>query len=560
MDMQIITSKSEININKHFKVSAGPGAGKTKFLINHIKNVLHNSNKLGRIRKIACITYTNVGVKTIIQRLGDEIDHIEVSTIHSLLFTHIVKPYLYLINQKYEVDLEKLDAPFEHIVSRGYFIKTNLSKKYVKEDEMKKIYWEVNGSTCKLSLRNRNKDYHNSLFKYKQFFWEKGIIHYEDVLAFAWEILNSSDKALRIIRSKFPYFFIDEFQDTNPIQTEIIKLIAEKETTVGVIGDKAQSIYEFQGADVKQFNNFHLPGMFSYNMEDNHRSTENIIKVLNKVRNDITQRNPEGKVGRDPVIIIGDPLEALLKIKMELDEEVASLSYSNPMANSLRKNKKYNKDERWGAIESVFVDSSNPRRKAFISIIKSIEYARLAHYKDSIRELSRHLKNTDDFNGQQTALKVIKELTNDYNEYKDSALWELYKKIVNMECFNFPEIRESKKGKTSSEIEKFYKEHIYSDISMCVNILEDDTLHRTIHKAKGSEFDNVLVVVNGRNGKYNEKRDLGFLLNSEIEDIEEQRVYYVACSRAKKNLYINIPKITEGAKSELNDLFTIMDV
>lgn len=107
-------------------------------------------------------------------------------------------------------------------------------------------------------------DFHKSLLKYKKMFWEKGIIHYEDVLAFAWEILNSSKEILRIIRSKFPYFFIDEFQDTNPVQTEIIKLIAEKETVMEVIGDKAQSIYEFQGADVKQFDNFVLPEMVFY--------------------------------------------------------------------------------------------------------------------------------------------------------------------------------------------------------------------------------------------------------------------------------------------------------
>src|SRR5665647_2745165 len=113
MDMQIITSDSVIAVDQHYKVSAGPGAGKTKFLINHIRNVLHHSNRLGRNKKIACITYTNVGVETIVKRLGDEMDHVEVSTIHSFLYTHIVKPYLFLISTKYDIDPAQIDGPCE---------------------------------------------------------------------------------------------------------------------------------------------------------------------------------------------------------------------------------------------------------------------------------------------------------------------------------------------------------------------------------------------------------------------------------------------------------------
>lgn len=73
MGMQIITANDQIEIERHFKVSAGPGAGKTRFLINHISNVLQSSNRLARAKKIACITYTNVGVSTILNRLGEEL-------------------------------------------------------------------------------------------------------------------------------------------------------------------------------------------------------------------------------------------------------------------------------------------------------------------------------------------------------------------------------------------------------------------------------------------------------------------------------------------------------
>ncbi|GFZ94132.1 DNA helicase [Paenibacillus marchantiophytorum] len=553
MGVQLVNADSQIDMEQHFKITAGPGAGKTRFLIRHIKNVLHNSTRLGRNRKIACITYTNVGVETILQRLGDEVDYVEVCTIHSFLFTHIVKPYLHLISDKHEINHMKVDAPYEHIVSNGYFRMTDLSMKKIQEQEMKKVFWFIDGDSCKLHIRGRKSDFHKSLLKYKKMFWEKGIIHYDDVLAFAWEILNSSKETLRIIRSKFPYFFIDEFQDTNPVQTEIIKLIAEKETIVGVIGDKAQSIYEFQGADVKQFDNYILSGMVSYKMEDNHRSSENIINLLNGIRKDIVQRSPDLKEGNLPSIIVGQPLQALKHIQDIVGEEqVTTLSYSNLMANSMRNNTDYEDGQKWMLIEDAYIDSNPDRRKIFISMIKAIEYARLSHYKEAIKELSRHLRMSDDYNGQKTSLIVIKMMLDEYHEYSNRPLWIFYEKLLGLAHFKFPKIRESKDEKTASEIEIFYKNTLYSNIALNVKIAEDDSLHRTIHKAKGSEFDNVLVIVKGRDGyKYNEERDLGFLLNPDIDGNEDHRVNYVACSRAKKKLFINLPEISETAKKKL---------
>lgn len=559
MDMQIITSDSIIAVDQHYKVSAGPGAGKTKFLINHIRNVLHHSNRLGRNRKIACITYTNVGVETIVKRLGDEMDHVEVSTIHSFLYTHVVKPYLFLISTKYDIDPAKIDGPCEHIISSGYYNQTDLSRKNISESDMKNVYWEMSGNTCTLKLKGRKVDNHQRFLKYKKFFWEKGRIHYEDVLAFSWEILNISEDVLRVIRSKFPYFFIDEFQDTNPIQTEIIKLVANKETIVGIIGDKAQSIYDFQGADVKQFNDFILPQMSQYKMEDNHRSTESIIAVLNSIRKDIVQQSPKKKTGNNPIMYVGNTLQALNEIKDILgDESITSLSYSNLTANATRNNISVEAGTKWKIIDEMFEDSSSERRKFFISLIKAIEYARLSHYKDSIRELSQHLRNTDAFKGQKTTLILLQTFLNRYDKYKDKPLWEIYEKLKRMNYVEIPKIQESKAGQPPKRIEGFYKGTLYSNLALHVKISEDDSLHRTIHKAKGSEFNNVLLIVKGIEGKkYKEERDLDFLLNPDIDENEGHRVHYVACSRAMNKLFVNVPELSTDAEGKLKDIFVI---
>ncbi|WP_026298470.1 UvrD-helicase domain-containing protein [Cohnella laeviribosi] len=548
--MQLIHADTLIDIEQHFKIIAGPGAGKTRFLINHIKNVLHNSKRLGRNRKIACITYTNIGVETIVKRLGDETDHVEVSTIHSFLFAHIVKPFIFLIANKYNLDPLKIDGPYEHIPSEGFLQQTGLAYRRVTTKDMKRLFWLVDGRSHELALhiKGRKGDYNKSLFEYKKKFWEKGVIHYDDVLAFSWELLNAYPEILRIVRAKFPYLFIDEFQDTSPLQTEIIKLIAQKEVIIGVIGDKAQSIYEFNGADVKQFETFSLNNMSDYQINDNHRSTQEIIDILNLIRRDIVQRSPDCKRGKLPIIFVGKPLDALRYAKQIYGEnEVVTLSFANTTANALRNNLEVDNQDSI-LIEEVFDEDSNSgRKKVLISIIKSIEYARVFNFKDAIRELSRHLKSKDNYNGQKASLEFIYELFNDYETFKNKSLWHLYEKVYdwNCNCFGLSKIN-------SPKIEQFYRSLLYSEVAVMVRTSEDYTSHRTIHKAKGSEFENVFVIVKPKDRqKYKEDRDLAFLLNPDIENNEDHRVYYVACSRAMKNLFICVPQISEKAVEQL---------
>lgn len=563
--MQIISAKTKIEIEQHFKVIAGPGAGKTTFLVNHIKNVLNNSKRLGKNRKIACITYTNVGVDTLIERVEDERDHIEISTIHSFLFCHVVKPYMFLISKKYDLDPSKLTNPFEHIFSEGFFRKTNLPNRFrVSESEMKRLYWEINGPSCILKLPNRNRhidSYHKSLFKYKSSFWEKGIMHYDDILAFSWEIINMTSNVVRVLRAKFPYFFIDEFQDTNPIQAEIIKKIAKTETIVGVIGDEAQSIYGFQGASMEKFIDFTIPSITKYIINDNYRSTTEIISVLRLIRRDLKQESPTNKTGNVPKLFIGNSIKALDECELSFGKNnVVSLSYMVPTANAMRKRIEDSSPSNQ-VIEEIFsLDSNSYRKKIMVSVIKSIEFGKQSLFNDAIKELSFHFRDKDEYNGQKSALKIIKSLLNKYDVISNEKLWNLYRRLHKHPLLSFASIRESK-TKVMSGIESFYKHTSYKQVALTIRLVKDESMHRTIHKAKGDEFNNVLVIVKGKHGnKYNEKRDLAFLLNSDLIKLEEHRVNYVACSRAKENLIINVPEMTQPVRDTLGQFFEIHNV
>lgn len=111
-----------LDLNRHFKVIAGPGAGKTHWLIGHIKNVLQNASNFTANSRIACITYTAVGAEEMSKRLGANTDRVDISTIHSFLYINVVKPYVHLLvdeNNERIVNVEKLDGHFENIATGG---------------------------------------------------------------------------------------------------------------------------------------------------------------------------------------------------------------------------------------------------------------------------------------------------------------------------------------------------------------------------------------------------------------------------------------------------------
>lgn len=109
----------------------------------------------------------------------------------------------------------------------------------------------------------------NGFIEYKKLYWEKGIVDHEDVLFFSGIIIQKYPFILTVLRAKYPYIFVDEFQDTNPIQTYILSEIKEQESVIGVIGDVAQAIYGFQGADIQLFRKYRVKKENEYFIYEN---------------------------------------------------------------------------------------------------------------------------------------------------------------------------------------------------------------------------------------------------------------------------------------------------
>ncbi len=169
--------------------------------------------------------------------------------------------------------------------------------------------FDENNLVCKpdypIKINNKFSVKNQSYFEYKKMACEKGVLHHDDVLFFSYKIIEKYPFILKVLQQQFPYFFVDEFQDTNPIQTDILNKIGQSETIIGIIGDQAQSIYSFQGAKYEEFSSFSLPNIIEYQMAENRRSTNQIIELLNHIRKDITQESPKNENGEQSVIIIG---------------------------------------------------------------------------------------------------------------------------------------------------------------------------------------------------------------------------------------------------------------
>lgn len=577
----IIDAQTKLEIEQDFKVEAGPGAGKTEFLVNHIKNVIQNSERLERMRKIACITYTNTAVETVLQRLGKSVSNrVDVSTIHSFLYRNVVKPYCSFLPKEYEVCVQKLNGHTDPIVINKYVREwlENGDFKELKHPNTKNQL--LNMPTLNkalqnwlLSMKSSYKDndiqfvcdntkakaidkksgnimginkaglniLENKLLSYKKMYWKNGIINHDDILFFSHVLIRDYPFILSIIRAKYPYFFIDEFQDTSQVQAFIIDEIRKRDCIVGVIGDKAQAIYGFQGAQVSLFEKFKVEPMNSYTIIENHRSSHEIVTFLNSIRKDINQKSCTDIEDIVVSIFVGDRNKAYNKATNSCNNEpLTSLSRDNIISNAMKMKIEGKYFDRKLIEKFEGIDSNSQRRNTIVQLIKAIELARNTKYKDAIKIIDWIYKDKN--NPKKLALYSLSNMMSCYEQYSNGTLMDFYNAVCSTLDIKLPGFR---KG----QIKNFYESTLYSNMAICVNIIEDTSDHITIHKAKGAEFKNVFVIGN--------KDTVNLLLQPDLTNNEEQRIFYVAMSRAKSKLFIQFDDLDREHEESLNKHYNI---
>lgn len=573
----IASDERVTDIYSHFKITAGPGAGKTHWLVEHIKNVLQNAKNLTKTSKIACITYTTVGAEEIRQRLGGYQDKVEVSTIHSFLYANVVKPYLYLLNDtegSISVDVQRLDGHLDNVASRWALRKWHEKSNnwYVKDNAEVKRYleglqWHLDGDD--IILRPRPKDTRGLKIKgddiplYKQVFWEQGIIHHEDVLYFSYIVLKKYPLILGHLSSKYPFLFLDEFQDTNPIQVEIVKWFGNAGTVVGVIGDPAQSIYGFQGASRDAFLSFVLPNQSTYMIENNRRSGTRIVALLNFLRDadNVTQTTLRHNSVHEVYYIEGDgnPTQIVqcfheLRRHFGMDSDYCILTRYNGTVKSLRN---FESVDVWKDFEEA---DSAEREPFFRAILTGYKLAMDNRQELAIKEIIRAFRSNrngmlrNPFKENQyinslmkrsLAVDLIEYMVGEMNKTADNVLTNFYESLR-----QFFELRNYKLMKiTNGKIKRFADDTLLTALLDNLTLPEEKiTDVRTIHKAKGAEFQSVLLYLT-------DLEEVKKLVKPDINSKnDDTRLLYVALSRAKDLLCIACPPLEPQLRSKLKSM------
>ena len=411
------------------------------------------------------------------------------------------------------------------------------------------------------------------------------LIDFDDMLSYTWELLTKRPDILEAWQKKFRYILVDEFQDINRLQYDILRLLAQPENNLFIVGDDDQSIYRFRGAKPEIMLNFQkdFPTAGRVLLNDNFRSTRQIVNAAGRVirknqsrfAKEITARGGEGPGAR--ILAFEDQQQECLYLLKEMQEykknggawqQMAVLYRTNTQPRLLiQKFMEFNvpfrvRDqvpnlfEHWIA-KNLFcyirLACGSKLRKDLLPVLNRPkrymnreclndeiicwEYM-MDYYKDKpyvcdkIERLQYDLKMLGRM-GPFAAINYIRHVMG-YEEYlKEYAEFRRMNAEDLMEVLN--ELQESARAyKTYDEwfayMERYKKE--MDEMRKRQQEVKEGVHLATMHSSKGLEYDKVFIL-DAAEGITPYKKAV---LDADLE--EERRMFYVAMTRAKKELTI----------------------
>lgn len=284
-------------INGGVLVTAGAGSGKTRLLTHRVAYLI---KELGvSPYHILAITFTNKAAGEMRERISDMVegaDKVWISTFHSMCarILRMEIDVLYPFNKNFtiysETDSDKV-------------VKEVLAERGVVDDKIKKRVafhisnWK-NGSQKLEEYVSTNEDEFDMkkigsyMLAYQNKLASNNALDFDDLLVKTCELFKKNPDILNRYATRFEYILVDEFQDTNTVQYNLVKMLSSVHGNVFVVGDEDQCIYTWRGANFKNIFNFKndFPDTKVFKLEQNYRSTPEIIEVANNVIKENTTR------------------------------------------------------------------------------------------------------------------------------------------------------------------------------------------------------------------------------------------------------------------------------
>lgn len=280
-------------------ILAGAGSGKTSVLTKRVAYLIKERNISPK--NIVAITFTNKAAKEmkerIIKEVGKEGYDIQISTFHSF--------GLRIINENYEklgyeknftiIDSDDSLTVVKKILKEMGIDSKRFNPKFIKNQISSCKNEMVTPEKYKNLVNDELSDITYKVYKkYQDTLLRNNSLDFDDLLIKPIELFNKYKEVLENYQELFKYVFIDEYQDTNEAQYILSKMISAKYKNICVVGDDAQSIYSWRGANFKNILNFEkdYKNAKVILLEQNYRSTKTILNAANSViKNNINKKD-----------------------------------------------------------------------------------------------------------------------------------------------------------------------------------------------------------------------------------------------------------------------------
>lgn len=596
-------------------VIAGAGSGKTRTLTYRVAFLLEQGIPPERI---LLLTFTNKAAREMMRRvndlLGEDLNALWGGTFHSI-GNRILRRHADRLG--YKPDFTILDREDSKDLVQACI---DASKVEVNEIRFPKAEMLADMFSMALNTNQRihtvlETNYHafagmgDVITQIQRAFQERkrqnNVMDFDDLLVLWLKLLRENEDIREQYQRRFQFVLVDEYQDTNKLQSDLIDLLAERSRNLMVVGDDSQSIYSWRGANFRNIVEF--PQRYQeakvYKIETNYRSTPEILNLANAAIAPNTRQYPKNlvsacKPGDKPTLVIcGDAHQQAAFIAqraLELRDEGINL---NDMAVLYRSH-----------FHAMELQIELTRRNIPFTITSGIRFFEQAHIKD-IAAFLKLVNNPSD----ELSFKRLVRLLSGIGAKSADKLWACFTAAHNsvppdskhpiatalQSCagsvpkkaavgwaqfaatfaqLEAPDVREKPARVLKLVLEAIYEDYAeenfanynvrLEDIEQLIGVAmqytdtnefltqlallsnveaeqdrprsEDDESLKltTIHQAKGLEFDTVFLIMLC-DGLFPSGRSL------EVEEAleEERRLFYVAITRAKKNLYLSYPII-----------------
>lgn len=582
-------------------VIAGAGTGKTRTLTYRVARLIEDGISP---EKILLLTFTRKSSKEMLDRASKLLDgrcrKVSGGTYHSFAL-QILKQFHNEVNfTKNFTLMDSSDSEDTIQLVRNEFINSN--KKFSKKKRFpnKSVLLKINSASI-----NKQESIEDIIVKdfpafaeeiveieflideYRKYKKRSELMDYDDLLLNLLKVLKS-EKASNQIRSRYKYIMIDEYQDTNRLQHEIALLLAGNESNIMAVGDDAQSIYSFRGAE--QDNIIFFPKSFGeckiFKIQENYRSSQQILNVTNhiisaskfKFEKELFSNKKNGDL---PFIISSkdERQQSQFIVQQILDSreqglelsDIAILYRSNFLSIDLeielsKANIPYKKFGGLKFIETAHVKDLLAYLKIVYNFHDIVSWNRVLRLiknvgPKTVSQITELIsKNSLNFNNYEENLSgfrnkdrifenfamlrlqkadekpaiILENITKLYTGYLKENYEDSEKRLKDIEMI-------TQIAGTYNNLENFLNEmSIDPPTGSVEDILPDDNEQEfvtlsTIHSAKGLEWEQVYLIW-ALDGRFPSSR-----ISNSDELEEERRLFYVASTRAKDNLFITYP-------------------